>query len=538
MGENYTPQQKKELGQKAMHEMLQKIFSESMKAKRAFMKNQVREDPISNFATTAPRSEFIVNADISSDLADGIVSSNIFVSTDGQASWNSGEAVFLGTEGYESTWASTILTSGGSSAYAYLAGVVDSEALGFDYGTILVSGSPHNVNGYWPPSSNLYGLMATDETGETSSSYDITSIYGTYKGNVDNDIERFYLKMDLNGGCCDEGGLFGPWFLYGVGLVNPSTEEADGNSGTAYAIGYGDGGFGQLTPGLLKISGDLATGEIDGFEYLTTNISYNQSGNSLQMSAAMSNITNDSGWGTWPNSYNGFIVLGVTVEASLDGFDVAANILDQTNPGLMVCNTTYQDGNIPLVLSNPNFNSDNNSVSVSYTDNDGNLPWKKSVHLCNAGTDDCPYEIEMIPDGHDYETGVTFQASIGSNVSDGDYDAKFWFADDDIENYPNAQLSIPITIGSGSACGDTGDLNLDSVINVLDVVLLVNQVLGTSEAGDCSDINGDSTLNVLDVVILVNMVLDGLNSDIADMNQDGIINVLDIVILVGIVLGN
>ena len=37
----------------------------------------------------------------------------------------------------------------------------------------------------------------------------------------------------------------------------------------AYAIGYGDGGFGELSPGLLKITGDLATGEIDGFDYLS-----------------------------------------------------------------------------------------------------------------------------------------------------------------------------------------------------------------------------------------------------------------------------
>ena len=66
--EDYTPQQKEELGQKALHEMLQKIFSESMKAKRAFLENQTREDAISNFATTAPRSEFIVHADISDEL--------------------------------------------------------------------------------------------------------------------------------------------------------------------------------------------------------------------------------------------------------------------------------------------------------------------------------------------------------------------------------------------------------------------------------------------------------------------------------------
>ena len=82
LSEDYTPQQKEELGQKALHEMLQKIFTESMKAKRAFLENQNREDVISNFATTAPRSEFIVNADISADLQAGTESATVFVSTD------------------------------------------------------------------------------------------------------------------------------------------------------------------------------------------------------------------------------------------------------------------------------------------------------------------------------------------------------------------------------------------------------------------------------------------------------------------------
>ena len=69
ISENYTAQQKQELGQKALYEMLQKIYSETMAAKRAFLSNQLRDEAIQNFATTAPRIEFIVNADISEELA-------------------------------------------------------------------------------------------------------------------------------------------------------------------------------------------------------------------------------------------------------------------------------------------------------------------------------------------------------------------------------------------------------------------------------------------------------------------------------------
>ena len=121
------------------------------------------------------------------------------------------------------------------------------------------------------------GTWGTLTSLQGASNYDITAVRGTYKGNdaVDGDgneyidVERFYMSLTLNGGCCDEGGLFGPWYIYGVGIVNPESDASDGNAGTAYAIGFGNGGFGQLTPGLLKLSGDLSTGEIEGFEYLT-----------------------------------------------------------------------------------------------------------------------------------------------------------------------------------------------------------------------------------------------------------------------------
>ena len=54
-----------------------------------------------------------------------------------------------------------------------------------------------------------------------------------------------------------------------------------------------------------------------------------------------------------------------------------------------------------------------------------------------------------------------------------------------------------------------GDLNSDFVINVLDVILLVNMVLGFEEPNySAGDINLDSEINILDVVGLVSLILD------------------------------
>ena len=59
-------------------------------------------------------------------------------------------------------------------------------------------------------------------------------------------------------------------------------------------------------------------------------------------------------------------------------------------------------------------------------------------------------------------------------------------------------------------------------------------------SNECStgDINGDGINNVLDVVSLVNCVLgDGCEICAGDMNQDGVQNVLDVVLLVNTILG-
>jgi len=64
------------------------------------------------------------------------------------------------------------------------------------------------------------------------------------------------------------------------------------------------------------------------------------------------------------------------------------------------------------------------------------------------------------------------------------------------------------------SCSDTliGDTNGDTIINVLDVVTLVQFILGQNDLNDCGDVA-------------------------ADFNQDGIINILDVVGLVQSILG-
>ena len=56
-----------------------------------------------------------------------------------------------------------------------------------------------------------------------------------------------------------------------------------------------------------------------------------------------------------------------------------------------------------------------------------------------------------------------------------------------------------------------GDINMDSYINVLDIVLVVNFVLGVEQPSstqtELADINNDSIINILDIITIVNLIL-------------------------------
>ncbi len=57
--------------------------------------------------------------------------------------------------------------------------------------------------------------------------------------------------------------------------------------------------------------------------------------------------------------------------------------------------------------------------------------------------------------------------------------------------------------------GILGDINGDESIDVLDVVLLVNMILGTETSNYfTADINDDGLINVQDIITLINIILD------------------------------
>ena len=74
----------------------------------------------------------------------------------------------------------------------------------------------------------------------------------------------------------------------------------------------------------------------------------------------------------------------------------------------------------------------------------------------------------------------------------------------------NASESIALLIELiSSGGGMLGDVNGDSIVNVLDIIQIVNIAIGSQEFDESADVNEDGVVNVLDVVQVVNIILEG-----------------------------
>ena len=93
------------------------------------------------------------------------------------------------------------------------------------------------------------------------------------------------------------------------------------------------------------------------------------------------------------------------------------------------------------------------------------------------------------------ETDVEFEMHISSNQN----------------GYIEYTKTIPLTYSIIAPEIMLGDLNQDEIINVLDIVLLVNIIIGSEGGTDlqlqAGDINQDGMINVQDIVLLVNLVI-------------------------------
>jgi hypothetical protein len=86
----------------------------------------------------------------------------------------------------------------------------------------------------------------------------------------------------------------------------------------------------------------------------------------------------------------------------------------------------------------------------------------------------------------------------------------------------SGNLAYHVYLDCGDNCddegctNDSGDVNEDGMVNILDIVQVANAVLGTMLsdcAAEAADVNGDGAINILDIVSIANIILGGRTDD-------------------------
>jgi len=108
--------------------------------------------------------------------------------------------------------------------------------------------------------------------------------------------------------------------------------------------------------------------------------------------------------------------------------------------------------------------------------------------------------------------GNPFSVELSPAIEPGEYEFTLTLTSNE-DNYVQYQKEFNFTllVDEGSQVM-AGDVNLDSDVNILDVVITANAALGQIELSpeqfQAADVNGDDTINILDIVQIVNIILE------------------------------
>jgi hypothetical protein len=162
---------------------------------------------------------------------------------------------------------------------------------------------------------------------------------------------------------------------------------------------------------------------------------------------------------------------------------------------------------IYVIKSEDGGNTWSNPLNVTNTPDDTNGicpqgypkcdPAEEYPHAAQWATNDQVFIQYQMPNWEFNEIGDLLGADFMNRVYIG------YATVDDIASIPEYEYG-------GSGCySDVGDVTGDGILNVLDIISLVNHVLGITVLSDtcAADYTGDGVVNVLDIVQVVNLIL-------------------------------
>ena len=201
----------------------------------------------------------------------------------------------------------------------------------------------------------------------------------------------------------------------------------------------------------------------------------------------------------------------------------------------------YSSGVSDWYLTNQSSNSDSFSFRSGAIEDNQESSLFLDVEVPSVGTGQFSYRVssEYSPSGSNFYDGLTFYvddvelAQFQPN-SDGESPWLNFYFDLD-EGSHTLKWTYSKDGGGGSTDCDNTGCDDAAFIDDFNIFAFINYVI------DQGDINLDTEVDILDIVLLVNFILDTQiptqsQFDAADLNNDTILNVIDIVTLINVIL--
>ncbi len=293
--------------------------------------------------------------------------------------------------------------------------------------------TPLKIGASTPVNSSIMIKACEDSLNEAvtngDNKLDIKSFHFAY-----NDNEIMAGIVNQNGSYPGSVTIIGPYYVYGVGFLNPENIM----DSTAYAL-INANVMGLITPGLYKMHGSDFT-DFQNFDFSAIqrvgDISSTTSDNMLIMKCNWDVITQDEDFGSWPTISKSMVFVPFIMKLvisdlqNINGDIGSPALINFTDLSLNLSNTQP-------VLSNPIVSHVNNTavINIRYTDPDGNYPL---ISYFKIGETEYP----MLPQSLNFDNSVNYSTII-PNL---DWSTGSCYFSDDSTNVVN--FEIPNQVGN------------------------------------------------------------------------------------------
>ncbi len=225
------------------------------------------------------------------------------------------------------------------------------------------------------------------------------------------------------------GTIVGPYYMYGVGFLNPENPM----DSTVYAMIRANL-VGVITSGLFKlhISDFSELENIDLSQIVRIgDITTSTDNGMLVMSCDWSLLTNDEDFGQWPSYSKSLLSIPFIMKVpSIVDFNITGDVGNMAIVNFEDLSINTQSNTAPVLSNSVVLNPNNYIVSVTYNDAQHNFPL-----YANFKVDGVDYP--MLPQSLDFENPVVFTAI----VTDTQWDSGQCFFSDDSLNVVNYTIS-------------------------------------------------------------------------------------------------